>query len=140
MKASKLAENKRKNQTDVLAETLNMFPSAKVVCKLEERLAEVGLNLRELSLLTGIRYASLNDMKNGKRVSLSLHHVLAIMLVLKIKSFDELFELVIEDEKEAKRFDEEAEELYKHGVSDSILEKIRENAIKLGREDELRKR
>lgn len=139
MKASKLAENKRKNQTDVLAETLSMFPSAKVVCKLEEKLSEVGLNLRELSLLTGIRYASLNDMKNGKRVSLTLQHVLAIMFVLRIKSFDELFELVFEDKEEEKRFNEEAEKLYKYGFFDDMIEKIKDNAVRLGRTKELKK-
>lgn len=131
---------KRKNINDVVNETMEQFGKVTVVCKLQNIIDDVGLNLRELSLLTGIRYASLNELKNGKKVTLNLQHTLAIMVALRVKSFDQLFELVFEDENEAARFDAEAEDIHvkQFGLPDSERQKIRENAIRLEREKELK--
>src|SRR5690625_6565983 len=80
----------RKNINEVVNETIFQFPSIKFKVNLDEKVKEVGLNFTELSLLTGIRYASINELKNNKKVTLNLQHILAIMVALRIKSFDEL--------------------------------------------------
>jgi len=123
----------RKNINEVVNETIFQFPSIKFKVNLDEKVKEVGLNFTELSLLTGIRYASINELKNNKKVTLNLQHVLAIMVALRIKSFDELFEITFDDAEDAERFDMEANYYSSKGLPDSVSGKIEENRIKLGR-------
>lgn len=130
---------KRKNINEVVNETIEQF-HVNVKCNLGERLADLGLTIRELSLLTGIRYASVNELVNNKKVTLNLQHLLAIMVALRITSFDELFELEFDFTEEKERFISEGEEYKKVGLPDSEIRKIKENAIRLEREDELKKK
>ncbi|MDF2010229.1 helix-turn-helix domain-containing protein [Priestia megaterium] len=130
---------KRKNINDVVNETIEQFPSIKMVCKLEDHLANLGMTLRELSLLTGIRYASLNEMKNGKKVTLNLQHVLAVMVALRIKNLNELFDTQFDDPKEEHNFCCDSDNYRLYGMPDSEFEKIKENAVRLEREDELKR-
>jgi DNA-binding Xre family transcriptional regulator len=131
---------KRKNINEVVNENIEQFGQVTVVSKVGERAGELGLNLRELSLLTGIRYASVNELANGKKVTLNLQHLLAIMVVLRTKSFDDLFEIQFEDASEESRFDAEAEQYRSFGLPDSELERIKDNAERLERTNELRKK
>lgn len=131
---------KRKNINDVVNETIEQFPSIKMVCKLQDHLDKLGMSLRELSLLTGIRYASLNEMKNGKKVTLNLQHVLAVMVALRIKNLNELFDTQFDNHEEEHKFCYEADNYRLYGMPDSEFEKIKENAVRLDREDELTRR
>lgn len=121
---------KRKNINEIVNETIYQFPSIKFVSKLEERIEEVGLNLTELSNLTGIRYASLNELKNGKKVTLNLQHIMAIMVALRLKSLDDLFELHFDDSDKL-LFEEESEQYRKEGIPESALERMKENKKRL---------
>lgn len=122
---------KRKNINEIVNETIEQFGKVKVIPKLDERIAELGLSLTELSHLTGIRYASLNELKNGKKVTLNLQHLLAIMVALRINSFDELFELQFEDNRKTEQFNEEVEQYAEYGMPDSDLEKIKGNKARM---------
>lgn len=129
----------RKNINDVVNETIEQFPSIKMVCKLQDRLDDVGMNLRELSLLTGIRYASLNEMKNNKKVTLNLQHVMAIMVALRVPNMGDLFDIAFDDPAEESKFIREEYKYKQMGVPDEEMDRMRENAVRLGREDELKK-
>ncbi len=118
---------KRKNTIELVNETINEFGEVMVSCKLQDKLDELGMTVMELMHLTGIRYASLNDLKNNKKVTLNLQHLLAIMVALRIKSFDELFELKFEEEENEKEFEEEVEYYYSKGLPDSALDKMKKN-------------
>uniref|UniRef100_UPI001CCFBCCE helix-turn-helix domain-containing protein n=1 Tax=Escherichia coli TaxID=562 RepID=UPI001CCFBCCE len=98
---------KRKNINEIVNETMEEFGQVKVQTKISERLEELGMNLVELSKLTGIRYASLNELKNGKKVTLNLQHLIAIMIALRIKSFDQLLTLNFMDNDMEELFDKE---------------------------------
>ncbi|MFB1050383.1 helix-turn-helix domain-containing protein [Paraliobacillus sp. JSM ZJ581] len=123
----------RKNINEVVNETIFQFPSIQFRCLLNERCEEVGINLMELSNLTGIRYASVNELANSKKVTLNLQHILAIMVALRLKSFDELFEIYFEENKDSERYTMESDYYRNKGLPDSTFKKIEDNKIRLGR-------
>lgn len=122
---------KRKNINEIVNESILEFGEVHVKSKLKDKLDELGLSITELSHLTGIRYASLNELANSKKVTLNLQHLTAIMIALRVKSFDELFELEFEEEGKSEEFDEEVEYYSSKGLPDSALEKMKENKIRL---------
>lgn len=123
----------RKNINAVVNETIMQFPSIGYKCNLQERMDEVGINLTELSNLTGIRYATLNDLKNAKKVTLNLQHVFAVMVALRLESFNDLFEITFVDADDAKRFKDESELYRKNGLPETELKRMEENKIRLAR-------
>lgn len=57
-----------------------------------------GLNLEELSALTGIRVATLSEIKNMKRSTISVPHLIVIAKALRVDDISELFSVVMTDE------------------------------------------
>ncbi|MDY0409206.1 helix-turn-helix domain-containing protein [Virgibacillus soli] len=118
---------KRKNIIELVNDTIMTFGQVKVECKLQEKIDEMDISLIELSHLTGIRYASLCDLKNNKKVTLNLQHLTAIMIALRIQSFDELFTLTFEDEEQSKMFSVESELYKKNGLPHDAIEQMKAN-------------
>ena len=81
--------------------------SARIECKLGEILHERGINQTDLSILTGIRYSSINDLLHNRRHSINKNHLLAIMLTLKLTSIEDMYEVVFDDEAEKERLQDE---------------------------------
>lgn len=134
-----MRENKLVN--DVTKELMESMPKFQIRCRLKEILAEVGLSLVELSLLTGIRYSSLNQLANNAKDAMNKNHLIPICIALRISDFNELFEIVITDNRdEETEYMREQYKMRKYGVSDEMLEKIKDNAERLGRTKELKKR
>lgn len=129
---------KRKNINEIVNETMEEFGQVKVQTKISERLEELGMSLVELSKLTGIRYASLNELKNGKKVTLNLQHLIAIMIALRIKSFDQLLSLDFMENDMEELFDKEVLQYAEQGLPEEKREQMRMNAIRLEGEKELR--
>lgn len=67
-------------------------PSFTIKCNLTNVLKDRGLKLKELSDLTGIRIASLSELSNMKRSTISVPHILVIAKALRILDISELFE------------------------------------------------
>ena len=130
---------KRKNINEIVNETMEEFGQVKVQTKLAERIEELGLSLMELSKLTGIRYASLNELKNGKKATLNLQHLIAIMIALWIKSFDKILTLEFVDKDMEELFDKEVLQYEEQGLPDEKREQMRTNAERLESEKKLRK-
>lgn len=61
--------------------------------RLDDILKERKLPLAWLQEQTGIRYASLHDLKENKRDKVNLYHLYAIMNALGITDFNEMFEI-----------------------------------------------
>jgi DNA-binding Xre family transcriptional regulator len=116
----------RKNISPLSMEIINQFPSVSIISHLQERLDERGLSLLELSKYTGIRYATLHDFKTGKKQAINIQHLLAIMVALRLNSFDDLFELDFEDVDEHDTYRMEAEDYANNGIPDDIYKRIRE--------------
>ena len=124
---------KRKNIIEVVNETMEEFGQVKIQTKIAERLEELGMSLNQLSLLTGIRYASLNELKNGKKVTLNLQHLIAIMIALRVKSFDQILTLDFMDKDMEDLFDKEALKYAEQGLPDEKRELMKTNAVRLER-------
>lgn len=71
--------------------------SIRLVCKLGNILEQRGMNQTELSLLTGIRQPSINDIIHQKKNTVNIQHLLAIMLTLKLTDLTDIYEVVFED-------------------------------------------
>lgn len=66
-------------------------------------MSERGLTQRTLSLLTGIRQATISDMCNGVGVQINKAHLLALMITLRITDIREIIDI---------RFTKELEEQF----------------------------
>lgn len=119
----------RININSVVNETINEFGNVKVVCRLNNILENLGLNLSELADITGIRYASLHELANNKKVTLNLQHTLAIMVALRVPSFDSLFEIQFEDGEREAEYKEEVYQVHEaqQGLPDYVLNRRQVN-------------
>jgi transcriptional regulator with XRE-family HTH domain len=81
-----------------IEENIHTFPNYYLRCRLRELLDERGMTLEELSELSGVRAATLSEMINAKRTALYIPAITSICIVLRLKSFAELFEVEMDDE------------------------------------------
>lgn len=75
-------------------------------CKLGSILQARGINQTELSLLTGIRQPSINDIIHQKKNTINIQHLLAIMLTLKLTDLSDMYEIELDYAEETKLKDE----------------------------------
>ncbi|MDA1509631.1 helix-turn-helix transcriptional regulator [Bacillus cereus] len=71
---------------------LERFPSFAVKCKLGEIMQDRGISTQELADLTGIRPATISELCNLKRTTVSIPHLTVIAMTLRIKDMNELLE------------------------------------------------
>ena len=85
--------------------TQNLIDSSSIrlVSKLGDILAERRITQTELSEVTGIRHASINEMLHDKKKTINKQHLMAIMVALKLKDITDLYEVVFDDERELER-------------------------------------
>lgn len=132
-------DKKHTISNEVVQENIARYPGVQIKCKLGSILENMGLNMTELSLLTGIRYATIHEMVNNKKNAFNMKHLLAIVIALRIKDISELFEIEVETEQN-QYFEAESIEYREKGLPDTEFERIKLNAEKLDRTDELRKK
>lgn len=100
-----------KNATTKYLELWEDIGDLHIKFKLEDRLKERNLSIREFSKLSGLRLATINDLKNGKKTSVSFQHIWIVMLTLGITDINDLIEFYIPQE--LKKCMERASELWK---------------------------
>ncbi|PGS22399.1 XRE family transcriptional regulator [Bacillus cereus] len=88
------------NTTDHVKKNLERFPYFTVRCKLGEILKDRGISMTELSHLTGIRTASLSELANMKRTTISVPHLIVIAVTLRITDLNDLIEFTMPPETE----------------------------------------
>ncbi|MCP3742539.1 helix-turn-helix domain-containing protein [Rossellomorea sp. BNER] len=81
----------------IVIETLEKFPH-KVNIKLGKILKERGMTQGDLHRLTGLRVATINELVNFKKKSLTVAHLISIMVALRIWDIRELIEIEFDDE------------------------------------------
>lgn len=64
--------------------------------KLDELLFEKRMNANQLSEMTGIRYATIDDMKKNKAKQWSVENLNKVMVALELSNVNDLFEYVKE--------------------------------------------
>ncbi|KSU61629.1 hypothetical protein AS034_14955 [[Bacillus] enclensis] len=93
----------------IVIETLDRFPH-KIHIKLGEILRERGLTQGDLHRLTGLRVATINELVNFKKKSLTVAHLVSIMIALRITDIRDLIEIEFDEEVQA-YFNEENERM-----------------------------
>lgn len=107
--------NLNKHANETVKEQLLEFPFLTVRSKLDSLIKSRGLNAEELSALTGLRPATLSEIKNMKRSSINVHHLMILAKVLRIDDVGELLEIVVtDDSKEA--FERDKQVIEKRGL------------------------
>lgn len=98
MGKNKLKAVAHKNIGDGVLDILQSTDGISIEYKLTTAMSERGLTQRTLSLLTGIRQATISDMCNGVGVQINKAHLLAIMITLRITDISELINIKFSDE------------------------------------------
>jgi transcriptional regulator with XRE-family HTH domain len=103
---------------------LEEFPYFTVKCKLHEVLKERGLSMEELHELTGLRIATISEIANMKRSTLSIPHIIVIAKALRITDMNVLIEFIMpEDTRE--QFEADQKIIENNGLlpeQDEVLE------------------
>jgi transcriptional regulator with XRE-family HTH domain len=124
---------KRSSYKSVNSFTKNLIDSANV--DLEINLGEVlsnrGISQTELSILTGLRQASINDLIHNRKNSINKYHLLAIMVVLNITDLTELISVKFNDESIKSDMDESRKISEGLGLTPDQEEFIRERKKEL---------
>lgn len=98
MNRNKLGNMVHKNTGDAVLDILQNTKGIDIRYKLADAMCERGLTQRTLSLLTGIRQATISDMCKGVGVQINKAHLIAIMVTLRITDMSEIIEIKFSQE------------------------------------------
>ncbi|XXM72256.1 helix-turn-helix domain-containing protein [Lysinibacillus sphaericus] len=112
----------------IVIETLDRFPH-KIHIKLGEILRERGLTQGDLHRLTGLRVATINELVNFKKKSLTVAHLVSIMIALRITDIRDLIEIEFDEEVQA-YFNEENERM-KNGFTPDLTKTAETNVKRI---------
>lgn len=113
---------------DVVTETLETTPHV-IVNNLGDILKERGLSQGDLSRLTGLRVATLNDFINMKKTSINLTHLVPIMIALRISDMSEIIRVEFPEDV-AKQFEKDMAG-YSGGLTRKMEKEVLKNAEKM---------
>lgn len=113
---------------DVVTETLETTPHV-IINNLGDILKERGLSQGDLSRLTGLRVATLNDFINMKKISINLTHLVPIMIALRISDMNEIIRVEF-PEKVTKQFERDMEG-YEGGLTKKMEKEVLKNTKKM---------
>jgi DNA-binding Xre family transcriptional regulator len=112
----------------IVIESLDKFPH-KIHIKLGDILRERGLTQGDLHRLTGLRVATINELVNFKKKSLTVAHLVSIMIALRITDIRDLIEIKFDEEVQA-YFKEENERM-KNGFTPDLTKTAETNVKRI---------
>ncbi|MEL3974055.1 helix-turn-helix transcriptional regulator [Rossellomorea oryzaecorticis] len=112
----------------IVIESLDKFPH-KIHIKLGDILRERGLTQGDLHRLTGLRVATINELVNFKKKSLTVAHLVSIMIALRITDIRDLIEIEFDEEVQA-YFKEENERM-KNGFTPDLTKTAETNVKRI---------
>ncbi|PFA68445.1 XRE family transcriptional regulator [Bacillus sp. AFS015802] len=112
----------------IVIEALNKFPH-KIHIKLGEILRERGLTQGDLHRLTGLRVATINELVNFKKKSLTVAHLVSIMIALRITDIRDLIE--IEFDQEVQDYFTEENQRMKNGFTPDLTKTAEQNVKRI---------
>jgi DNA-binding Xre family transcriptional regulator len=112
----------------IVIESLDKFPH-KIHIKLGDILRERGLTQGDLHRLTGLRVATINELVNFKKKSLTVAHLVSIMIALRITDIRDLIEIEFDEEVQA-YFKEENERM-KNGFTPDLTKTAEKNVKRI---------
>lgn len=95
---------------------LETVPDLIIENKLEDRLAEVGLNQKQFSQLTGLRHGTISEFVNGKKIMLNKYQLIAILIGLRLTDIKQIIDIKFPEEI-VEQFSKEREEWIKGGLN-----------------------
>jgi DNA-binding Xre family transcriptional regulator len=108
----------------IVIESLNKFPH-KIHIKLGDILKERGLTQGDLHRLTGLRVATINELVNFKKKSLTVAHLVSIMIALRITDLRDLIEIEFDDE--VKAYFQQENQRMKNGFTPDLNKTVDRN-------------
>ena len=66
--------------------------------KLADLMEERGLSVRDLAKLSGLRLATISDLMQGNKGSINLHHIVVLMMVLRVTNITDIINVHIPKE------------------------------------------
>ena len=82
-----------KETSPVVKKLIETVPDVVIQNKLEDRLAELGINQKQLALLTGLREGSVSDFVNGRKINISKYQLIALMIGLRITDIRDIIDI-----------------------------------------------
>ncbi|RLQ93757.1 helix-turn-helix domain-containing protein [Falsibacillus albus] len=113
---------------EIIKETLMTYPH-KVNVKLGKILKERGMTQGDLHRLTGLRVATINELVHFKKKSLTVAHLISIMIALRIWDIRELIEIEFDNEV-VEYFKKERSVMLK-GFTEDLEKTMKENVQKM---------
>ena len=108
-------EMMHKETSNVVKKLLETVPDVVIENKLEDRMAEVGLNQKQISLLTGLRHGSISEYVNGKKINISKYQLVALMIGLRVTDIKDIIDIRFPEET-VEKFKEERETWQTNGT------------------------
>ncbi|BCB02235.1 helix-turn-helix domain-containing protein [Bacillus sp. KH172YL63] len=112
----------------IVIEALDKFPH-KIHIKLGEILRERGLTQGDLHRLTGLRVATINELVNFKKKSLTVAHLVSIMIALRITDIRDLIE--VEFDQEVQNYFNEENQRMKNGFTPDLIKTAEQNVKRI---------
>ncbi|RBP05924.1 helix-turn-helix transcriptional regulator [Rossellomorea aquimaris] len=112
----------------IVIEALNKFPH-KIHIKLGEILRERGLTQGDLHRLTGLRVATINELVNFKKKSLTVAHLVSIMIALRITDIRDLIE--VEFDQEVQDYFNEENQRMRNGFTPDLTKTAEQNVKRI---------
>ncbi|MGN4692247.1 helix-turn-helix transcriptional regulator [Bacillus cereus group sp. BfR-BA-01313] len=126
-KAIRLNKNVEKYSNDLILENIQAFPDVQLRINLDKLMNKYSLTLREIALLTGMRIATISNIKNMKMTSLNIAQILLLVKALRITNLNELIELEMSEETK-KQFKKERKEMdRRNNLTEDMEDTIRSN-------------
>lgn len=86
-----------KETSDTVKKLIETVPDVVIQNKLEDRLSEIGLNQKQLALLTGLREGSISDFVNGRKINISKYQLIALMIGLRVTDIRDIISIKFPD-------------------------------------------
>ncbi|MEW4131955.1 helix-turn-helix domain-containing protein [Bacillus thuringiensis] len=126
-KTMRLNKNVEKYSNDLILESIQAFPDVQLRINLDKLMNRYSLTLREIALLTGMRIATVSNIKNMKMTTLNIAQILLLVKALRITNLNELIELEMSDETK-KQFKKERKEMdRRNNLTEDMEDTIRSN-------------
>ncbi|HEF5065784.1 helix-turn-helix domain-containing protein [Bacillus paramobilis] len=119
--------NVERHSNDLIKENIQAFPDVQLKVNLDKLMNRYSLTLKEVALLTGLRTATVSNIKNMKMTTLNIAQILLLVKALRITDLGELIELEMEEETRERFTEERAEMDRRNTLTEEMEDTIRAN-------------
>lgn len=130
MKVVDILDSSHSLMNEIVVGTAGVLGEAEIVIKLDDLLKERGISQKDLAMMTGMRIGTISEISNGKGISFNKVQLLAIMVALRLTSFDQLFEIRLPKDMQTFYEQQSTEWITDKEIPIQVKEMYRENLLK----------